>query len=117
MIKLNDDAILQSNGPGVRIDGVGVANPPNFSVLCKDGQSTGITCGAIWGQNATRMSNLAVGWNGDSGGPAWIDTNPGKIVGYNRGAGEYVKFSAVLNEINSPGSPYPVGKGFVPTNN
>ncbi|WP_255312527.1 hypothetical protein [Rhodococcus tukisamuensis] len=30
---------------------------------------------------------------------------------------EHVKFSAVLNEINSPGSPFPVGKGFMATNN
>jgi hypothetical protein len=30
---------------------------------------------------------------------------------------EFVKFPAVLNEINSPGSPFPVGKGFVVTNN
>ncbi|WP_336882856.1 hypothetical protein [Rhodococcus globerulus] len=42
---------------------------------------------------------------------------PFKIVGYVCGPGEYVKFSAVLNEINSPGSPFPEGKGFNPVNN
>ncbi|NKS33109.1 hypothetical protein GS534_24080 [Rhodococcus hoagii] len=115
VIKLNDDAVLSSNGPGARIDGIGAANPAG--VMCKDGQSTGITCGWITGQNATRINNLAFSYSGDSGGPAWIDTNPGKIVGYLRGFGEYVKFSAVLNEINSPGSPFPVGKGFYPVNN
>jgi len=115
VIKLNDDADIRSNGPAARIDGIGAANP--FGVMCKDGQSTGVTCGWITGQNATRINNLAVGFNGDSGGPAWVDTNPGKIVGYVRAPGEYVKFAAVLNEINSPGSPFPVGKGFYPVNN
>ncbi|MBT2270662.1 S1 family peptidase [Rhodococcus qingshengii] len=116
VIKLNNDAVLTSNGPGVRIDGLGSSNPSG--VMCKDGQSTGVTCGWITGQNATRIFNLGLIGPGDSGGPAYQGTN---IVGYNRswngGTFEYVKFSAVLAEINSPGSPSPIGKGFVVTNN
>lgn len=119
VIKLNDDADIRSNGPGARIDGIGAANPAG--VMCKDGQSTGVTCGFILGQNASRIFNLGTIGPGDSGGPAWVDTNYGKIVGMNRSWNgstfEYVKFSAVLNEINSPGSPFPVGKGFYPVNN
>lgn len=114
VIKLRDDAFLTSNGPGVRIDGVGSSNPGG--IMCKDGQSTGVTCGLITGQNADRIFNLATIGPGDSGGPAYQGT---QIVGINRSwngsSFEYVKFSAALNEINT--NPWPVGKGFVVTNN
>ncbi|NMM92673.1 hypothetical protein B2J88_52100 [Rhodococcus sp. SRB_17] len=90
MIKLNNDADLRSNGPGARIDGVAAANPAVFSNHCQDG--------------------------GDSGAPAYQGT---QIIGMNRALSgvvfEFVKL--VLYEINSPSSPFPVGKGFVVTNN
>ena len=114
VIKLRDDAILTSNGPGVRIDGVGSSNPGG--VMCKDGQSTGVTCGWITGQTGDRIFNLAVIGPGDSGGPAYQGT---KIVGMSRSwnglSFEYVKFTTALHEINT--NPWPVGKGFVVTNN
>lgn len=111
VIKLNDDAILSSTGPGARIDGVGATNP--FGVMCKDGQSTGVTCGLITGQNAFRLNNLALGFNGDSGGPAWVAA--GKLVGLVRGPGEYVKYAPVHDAILTHLSP--IGDGFAITNN
>ncbi|MGO4202605.1 hypothetical protein AB4Z09_12800 [Rhodococcus sp. TAF43] len=114
VIKLNADADLFSNGPGARIDGIG--NPPAFpQVLCKDGVTTGVKCGVVTGTSPGRIASIAFALGGDSGGPAWIDTNYGKIVGLVRGPGEFISIHAVLSEINSGTNP--VGKGLVVTNN
>lgn len=116
VIKLNNDAILSSNGPGVRIDGVGAANPGG--IHCKDGVGTGVRCGFITDNTPpTRFISTAITGGGDSGGPAYQGT---QIIGFNNSSAgllfSFVKYSAVMNEINSPGSPFPVGKGFVVTN-
>ena len=122
VIKLNADADLRSNGPGARIDGIGVANPGLFTNMCKDGIGSGITCGIVVGDSPTRIFTAGLSTGGDSGGPLFA-AGTTKISGYVRGIAasgtsfEYVKFSAVLNEINSPGSPLPEGKGCSPVNN
>lgn len=122
VITLNSDADIRSNGPGARIDGVGVANPGLFTNMCKDGQTTGVTCGIVVGDSPSRIYTMGSSYQGDSGGPLFV-AGTTKISGYVRGLApsgtsfEYVKFSAVLNEINSPGSPFLVGKGFYPVNN
>lgn len=102
VIKLNADADLSSNGPGARIDGIG----------------TGVRCGFITDNTPpTRFYSTAIAGGGDSGGPAF--QNDTKLVGFVRGGNgitsEFIKFSAVQNEINS--QPNPVGKGLVVTNN
>lgn len=115
VIELFSDATLSSNGPGARIDGVGPSNP--FGVACKDGQSTGVTCGWITSQTATRIYTTGSSFNGDSGGPQFVSNT--KWVGLVRGVTgsgfEYVKASAILGDIAA--QPNPVGKGFVVTNN
>lgn len=115
VIKLNADADLFSNGPGIRIDGVNTSTPALGQVLCKDGVTTGVKCGAIYNVTPGRIYSFAIASGGDSGGPAYIDTAYGKIAGMVRGPGEFIRFSAVLSEIN--GQANPVGKGFVATNN
>ncbi|MDH6285067.1 hypothetical protein [Prescottella agglutinans] len=115
LIKLNADADLRSNGPGTRIDGVGVSNPSGTH--CKDGIATGVKCGWITDSAPpTRFYSTAILGGGDSGGPAYQGT---QIIGLNRAIWftgfEFVKIGAVLNEIN--GSPWTPGKGFVVTNN
>ncbi|MGO4203638.1 hypothetical protein AB4Z09_18175 [Rhodococcus sp. TAF43] len=119
VIKLNADADIRSQGPAARIDGIGVANPGLFTNMCKDGIGSGITCGIVVGDSPTRIYTLGSSTGGDSGGPLMV-AGTTKISGYVKGfttSFEYVKFSAVLNEINSPGSPFPEGKGFNPVNN
>lgn len=114
VIKLNADSDLRSNGPGVRIDGIGTAPVPG-QVLCKDGVTTGVKCGAVYGVTPTRIASFALASGGDSGGPAYVDTNYGKIVGMTRGLFEFINFSQVLSDIAAQSNP--VGKGFVVTNN
>ncbi|UUE25888.1 S1 family peptidase [Rhodococcus qingshengii] len=116
VIKLNADAGLSSNGPGARIDGIGVANPGG--VHCKDGVGTGVRCGFITDNTPpTRFYSTALSGGGDSGGPAF--QNDTKLVGLVRGGGpftyEYIKFSAVQAEIAAQSNP--VGKGLAVTNN
>lgn len=103
------------NGPGARIDGIGAANLSG--IHCKDGIATGVRCGTVTDNTPpTRFYSTALLGGGDSGGPAYQGT---QIVSLNRGATlsgfEFVKYSAVINEINS--SPWAPGKGFVVTNN
>ncbi|MFC0447011.1 S1 family peptidase [Rhodococcus jostii] len=117
VIRLNADAVLTSNGPSARVDGIGAPNP--VGPHCKDGAGTGVHCGAITSQNTTRFYSNAQSGGGDSGGP--VLQNNTEIVGMVRGfdtalfAFEYIKFAAVLDGINA--QPNPVGRGFVVTNN
>lgn len=112
VIRFNPDAILTSNGPGARIDGKQAAQlfwPP----ACKDGFTTGVSCGAAVNQTPTRITILTYGSGGDSGGPAF--QNNTKIIGMVRGPTEFIRFDAVQNAINAQGNP--VGKNLVITNN
>ncbi|SED54108.1 hypothetical protein SAMN04490239_8700 [Rhodococcus koreensis] len=117
VIRLNADAVLTSNGPSARVDGIGASDP--VGPHCKDGAGTGVHCGSITSQNMTRFYSNAQSGGGDSGGP--VLQNNTEIVGMVRGfdtalfAFEYIKFAAVLDGIYA--QPNPVGKGFVVTNN
>ncbi len=117
VLYINTDAVLTSNGPSARVDGIGSPNP--VGPHCKDGAGTGLHCGSITAQNTTRFYSNAQSGGGDSGGP--VLQNNTEIVGMVRGfdtalfAFEYIKFTAVLDGINT--QPNPVGKGFVVTNN
>ena len=117
VLYLNADAVLTSNGPSARVDGIGSPNP--IGAHCKDGAGTGLHCGSITAQNTTRFYSNAQSGGGDSGGP--VLQNNTEIVGMVRGfdtalfAFEYIKFTAVLDGINA--QPNPVGKGFIVTNN
>lgn len=113
VIDLYDDVRLSSVGPGARIDHQGPAGPEG--VVCKDGQTSGVTCGAVTRQGDTRIYNLAFVGPGDSGGPLYQDDG---WVGINRGlttdgGGVYVKAAAVIADIESQSNP--VGQGLVIT--
>ncbi|CAM2809898.1 Serine protease [Prescottella defluvii] len=110
VIELLPDAALSSNGPDVRIDGIGPSHPEGE--LCKAGVRTGLTCGPIYGQPALRINSFATANGGDSGGPAFIDGS--KLVGMTRGPFEFIDITAVLDGIAA--HPEPVGKGFTVTN-
>lgn len=117
VIDLYDDVILSSNGPGLRLDHLGPANPTG--VVCKDGQTTGVTCGVVTRQTDTHIYNLAFMGPGDSGGPlmqgdGWVGINRAMTdYGF-----EYVKASAVLADIASRQGFAPVvGTGFTVTSN
>lgn len=99
VIRLNADAVLTSNGPSARVDGIGASDP--VGPHCKDGAGTGVHCGSITSQNMTRFYSNAQSGGGDSGGP--VLQNNTEIVGMVRGfdtalfAFEYIKFAAVLD--------------------
>lgn len=99
VIRFVSNAIVTANGPALRIDSIGVDNPAGNS--CKDGQSTGVTCGQIVGQNATRIFTTGYAFNGDSGGPL---AQGNSIIGLTRGATqqgfEYIKIAPVLRWLN-----------------
>lgn len=115
-----EKVIPRSNGPAARIDGL--ANPSEpflFQVACKDGQTTGVTCGAVIRKDATGYNSYAVAYSGDSGGPGWVrDT---KLAGITLsilnpnppGTTRWLSIFTILNNIPA-GTP---GKGFVPVNN
>lgn len=64
----------------VRQAGVtGRAGTPDFGdVVCKDGLSTGHTCGVTWQREGPRFWSQACAGHGDSGGPI---THNGRLVG------------------------------------
>ena len=115
-----EKVIPKSNGPGARIDGLAPAGQPFlFQVACKDGQTTGVTCGAVVAKDATGYNSYAVAYSGDSGGPGWVrDT---KLAGITLsilnanppGTTRWLSIFTILNNIPA-GTP---GKGFVPVNN
>lgn len=118
VIKLYDDAILSSNGPRARIDSIATTPLRTFQdIVCKDGQSTGVTCGLVVAQNDSAVYNLAAIFSGDSGGAAF--TRNTQWVGVNYGlelppGTRYLRASKILADIEAGSNP--VGKGFTITN-
>ncbi|WP_241665919.1 S1 family peptidase [Prescottella subtropica] len=109
VITLNPNAVLSATGPDVRLDGIGT--PTLDGTLCKAGARTGVTCGPILAQAATRIASAVAANGGDSGGPAYIDG--GRLVGMVRGPFEFIDFAAVLASIAA--QPNPIGQGFTVT--
>lgn len=99
VIRFVSNATVTANGPALRIDSIGVNNPGGNS--CKDGQSTGVTCGWIISQNATRIYTFGAAGPGDSGGPL---AQGNSIIGLTRGVTlqgfEYIKIAPVLRSLN-----------------
>jgi hypothetical protein len=116
VIKFGDNVTLSSNGPGARVDGIGPANVQG-RIACKDGQTSGVSCGFIYGQDANVYFSTGYALPGDSGGPLFVNNT--KWVGlvhavYAKGF-EYTKSSTILNDIAAGSNS--VGKGLVVTNN
>lgn len=121
VFKLADDAVLSSNGPGARITSVAPAELPQITIGCKDGITTGVTCGVITARSTANYWNLAAMWAGDSGGPffvndtQWAGINHGLTSGFPGVPGSvYVRATKILSDIEAQGNP--VGKGFAIAN-
>ncbi len=121
VMDLNDDAVLTSNGPGARITGIAPASLPQVTIGCKDGISSGVTCGVITARSTANYWNLAYMTAGDSGGPFfvndhdWAGINRGITTGFPGVPGSvYVRATKILSDIETGSNP--VGKGFVITN-
>lgn len=121
VMKLNDDAILSSNGPGARITGIAPASLPQVTIGCKDGISSGVTCGVITARSTSNYWNLAYMTSGDSGGPFfvndhdWAGINRGITTGFPGVPGSvYVRATKIVSDIEAGSNP--VGKGFAITN-
>lgn len=121
VIQFNDDAVLTSNGPGARITGIAPANLPQVTIGCKDGITTGVTCGVITTRSTATYMNLALIGDGDSGGPFfvndhdWAGINYGWTTGFPGVPGTiYTRATKILSDIEAGSNP--VGKGFRITN-
>ena len=119
VVKLDDNVFLSSNGPNLRVDQVG-SEAQFGEILCKDGRTTGVTCGLIlsWNNGLIHGEILTTGymWQGDSGGPLVRGT---ELVGiaskldYALPPFEFISIHKILNDI-----PYgQVGSGFYSVNN
>ncbi|MDW5597412.1 hypothetical protein VSS74_23895 [Conexibacter stalactiti] len=121
VMQLNDDAVLTSNGPGARITGIAPATLPSATIGCKDGITSGVTCGLITAVSTANYWNLAYVAAGDSGGPFfvndhdWAGINFGWTTGFPGVPGAvYVRATKILSDIEAGTNP--VGKGFRITN-
>lgn len=121
VMDLNDDAVLTSNGPGARITGIAPASLPQVTIGCKDGVTSGVTCGVITARSTSNYWNLAYMTSGDSGGPFFVNDND--WAGINRGittgfpgvpGSVYVRATKIISDIEAGSNP--VGKGFRITN-
>jgi hypothetical protein len=121
VMRLNDDAVLSSNGPGARITGIAPANIPQLTIGCKDGITSGVTCGVITARSTSFYYNLAWMDRGDSGGPFfindfdWAGINIKLTSGFPGVPGAvYLRATKILADIEAQSNP--VGKGFAIAN-
>ena len=117
---------LSSNGPALRVDSKwGDGSVGLFANICKDGHTTGKTCGLVNGVSTTNGSICSFATNdaGDSGGPVVVARNNGQAtewVGivtrrYNPQCFPYQYLSAksILSDLNAKNV---VGSGFTVAN-
>jgi len=110
-------------GPAIQIDSLCATNEPasglfGGEIACKDGQTTGLTCGLVLSKSGGMFRNMALSYSGDSGGPVVVDdtqlcgitVRAGVVVGGIPYATEYISIHQILNDIPS-GTP---GHGFQP---
>lgn len=75
VIRLDPAVAVPVRQPGV----AGTAPAPEFGdIVCKDGLTTGHTCGITWQREGEKFWNHACAGYGDSGGPV---THDGRLVG------------------------------------
>ncbi|MBL1073345.1 peptidase S1 [Nocardia sp. 2] len=133
VIALDPDRVLPTRqvGPSV-INGIG-AGPRVGDIACKNGRTTGYTCGPVWETNETFFRSQVCANHGDSGGPVLLgDRLIGMVVAGQefelgpvtidmqpcKGAGDLLHtpeiattISSVLADIDASGG---VGAGFRP---
>lgn len=98
------------------IHGIAENNAAKYSVVCKQGRTTGQACGIVTSANQFIIKSPFFAAGGDSGAPV-VNTSDGKLVGYVHGS-ELIPFltqtlslgiKPVLSDITSRGG---VGAGF-----
>ncbi|MGV9615013.1 S1 family peptidase [Nocardia xishanensis] len=119
VIEFDPGAITPVNRVGnVTITGIGA--PAQFPmIVCKEGRTTGNTCGIAWGDvfgtNVETWSQMCV-VEGDSGAPVVVGTTlVGMVNAYLAiacfGPEVGTNMSAIMNDLNARGGP---GSGFMP---
>src|SRR5207302_392738 len=87
----------------------GVATPPGFGArMCKQGQTTGLTCGNMVGAAIPYFAHTIFEWAGDSGSPVVVDH---KLVGNQWSAALSTSITAILADLDMRDG---VGAGFTP---
>lgn len=119
VIKFDDDVNLTSNGPGARITSTAAAiTSGQFINGCKDGVTSGVTCGIVSTVSPTKYQNFAFMDSGDSGGPFFVNNNEWAGINQARtfpfGPSTYVRADKIVADINAGTNA--VGKGFVVAN-
>lgn len=117
-IELNSDAVLKSQGPGIRVDSLSA--PLGFgALLTKDGTTTGVTTGPVIQNNAGVLHTWALAAWGDSGGPA-VRAGTGEWagitsrIGISFGPWQYISSQNILSYMDRFNA---VGEGFSPVKN
>lgn len=115
VIRLNENVVIPSstseNGD-ITVTSFGTASL--WQNICKNGISTGLTCGLINGTSANSYASWAFSGPGDSGSPA-VKAGTGILVGYTIGSNAtitnfvYNRIQPVLADMNARGS---FGAGF-----
>lgn len=129
VIKLADDVVPGSNGPALRVDALYPGNgntpaglAPLWSNVCKDGNTTGKTCGLVTDTTNGLIRSFAVNGPGDSGGPLVVAYNNGDATDWvgivTRNAlsfppGIYTSAKNILDDLNPRGI---YGSGFTVAN-
>ncbi|MBD2898899.1 hypothetical protein amrb99_78750 [Actinomadura sp. RB99] len=97
-------AVGAPNG-STTIDSVGQV-PASGTRMCKQGHTTGLTCGATLGADAPWYWTLIWTWAGDSGAPV---VNGTALTGSAWGAQHFTPITSILDDMNAHGG---VGAGF-----
>lgn len=90
---------------GVTLTSVG-APPANGTVMCKEGHTTGLTCGAKVGEDKIWFTHTIWTWGGDSGSPVAVGTT---LVGNAWGLQHSTPILSILKDMDTNGG---VGAGF-----
>lgn len=69
VIDLDDDKVqLLNEVGGLAITGISSTTPVSGEEVCKNGRSTGVTCGIVWGSDNQQILEHSCSVGGDSGG-------------------------------------------------
>lgn len=115
VVQLNDNVVIPSSTSedgSLTVTSFGTASL--WQNICKNGITTGLTCGLINGTSSNSYASWAFSGPGDSGSPA-VKAGTGVLVGYTIGSNAtvtnfiYNRIQPVLADINARGS---FGAGF-----
>jgi hypothetical protein len=108
VIKLDKTKVIPTATVGdTTITGLG--SPPTPGVrMCKQGQTSGLTCGFELSTSGPYFGHTILEWPGDSGSPVVLD---GKLIGNQWAACMSTSMVAIVADLDQRGGP---GAGFTP---